>query len=59
MIVVINLVLFSRRGCDIEGTWRPVSVTGLEAHAEALGMTGAMREQYIQSTSCKYLLEQF
>ena len=54
MIVVINLVLFSRRGCDIEGTWRPVSVTGLEAHAEALGMTGAMREQYIQSTSSKH-----
>jgi len=38
-----------KRGCDIEGTWRPASVTGLEAHAEALGMTGAMKEQYIQN----------
>lgn len=42
-------MIFARRGCDIEGTWRPASVTGLEAHAEALGMTGAMKEQYIQS----------
>jgi len=38
-----------KRGCDMEGTWKPASITGMETHAEALGMTGAMKEQYIQN----------
>ena len=33
----------------MEGTWKPASITGMEAHAAALGMTGAMLEQYVQS----------
>ena len=33
----------------MEGTWKPASITGMEAHAEALGMTGAMKEQYLAS----------
>merc|ERR1712217_866754 len=37
-----------KRGCDLEGTWKPAAITGAEAHAEALGMTGAMKEQYLE-----------
>ena len=39
----------------MEGIWRPASITGMETHAEALGMTGAMKEQYIQSRMSRHV----
>jgi len=37
-----------KRGADVEGTWKPVSNTGACAFADALGMTGAVRDQWME-----------
>jgi len=36
-----------KKGADFQGKWRAVAVTGNDAHAEALGMTGAVKQQYL------------
>lgn len=36
-----------KKGADLQGKWRAVAITGAEAHAEALGMTGDVKQQYL------------
>jgi len=36
-----------KKGADFQGMWRAVAVTGSDAHAEALGMTGDIKKQYL------------
>jgi len=36
-----------KKGADFQGSWRAVAVTGSDAHAEALGMTGDIKKQYL------------
>ena len=38
-----------RRGCDMEGTWRCVAITGGEGYAAAIGLTPDMVEAYLES----------
>jgi len=36
-----------KKGADFQGKWRAVAITGADAHAEALGMTGEVKQQYL------------
>ena len=36
-----------RKGADFQGKWRAVAITGADAHAAALGMTGDLKKQYL------------
>merc|ERR1711973_1086911 len=36
-----------KKGADFQGKWRAVAVTGADAHAEALGMSGEVKKQYL------------
>merc|ERR1712001_270427 len=36
-----------KKGADFQGKWRAVAITGADAHAEALGMTGEVKRQYL------------
>ena len=38
-----------RRGCDMEGTWRCVAITGGEGYAAAIGLTPDLVEAYLES----------
>jgi len=36
-----------KKGADFQGKWRAVAITGADAHAAALGMTGDLKKQYL------------
>jgi len=36
-----------KKGADFQGKWRAVAINNAEAHAEALGMTGDIKKQYL------------
>jgi len=36
-----------KKGADFQGKWRAVAITGADAHAAALGMTGDVKKQYL------------
>ena len=36
-----------KKGADFQGMWRAVAVTGADAHAAALGMSGEVKKQYL------------